>query len=178
MRAGAPTLTRSRALRGAAAVVVAVGYLAALSATSIGNGWRLVPHLALEHGATVEAPRVLEDESGPVVLTTLRAVHRHGGHAHTHSLEGATSRTARHLEDAHSDLEGDVHEHDGVAHSHRAPPDETALVTTVALDKHRPAGSAAVPGPAVRDLSGFGEARETLGTQTTDVETPPPIRRG
>ena len=192
MRPAAPTSRLSlRVLRGAAAVVVAVGYLAALNATAIGHGWRLAPHLALEHGPAVAAPGVLEDadlEGGPgVVLTTLRDVHRHGGHAHTHGpahadLEDASpSRTHTHsapLSRTRRDLEGDLHEHDGVLHSHRAPPPEPDVVVTLTLDKHRPAQGAAVPTPSARPSLGALEVGEAFATRGTDVETPPPVARG
>ncbi len=177
--------SRSRVLRGTVAVVVALGYFAALGATSMGHGWQVLTHLALEHGQPIlEAPRVIEDVTvGAVVLTTLRApTHHHGGHAHSHG---------RDLEDAHGlgafpasrpeqvethDLE-DIHEHDGTLHSHQEPA-EPAVTLTVSLDKHRLPTTltlAAFSAPRLADLEVGVERLESIDRP---VETPPPIRRG
>ncbi|MGB3541350.1 hypothetical protein [Rubrivirga sp.] len=190
MRTAAPTLHSSlRALRGVAAVVVAVGYLAALNATAIGHGWRLVPHLALEHGSAIAAPGVLEsrqtgaaDETGAVILTTLRNTHRHGGHVHSHGPHSSeadtlpTSRThARSTSESGVALEGDFHEHDGMVHSHGPPPAEETAVAVVSLDKHRPSSSATVPAAPTSALHSVLEVGEGFTTRGRDVETPPPI---
>ncbi|WP_420455836.1 hypothetical protein [Rubrivirga sp.] len=183
------TVTRqTRALRGALAVAVLAGYLAAWGGTSAGHGWRLAPHLALDHArpAVPAAPHVLGDTApGLGVLPTLRpdAGHTHGGRAHSHGHGEAHG----HAPDPDvfpagrpvlADDTGGLHEHDGVLHSHREPPPEPAVLVTVAVDKHRLPATPVVPAPPPPTVADLGDGTVALESIGSSVETPPPIRRG
>ncbi len=186
---------RARALRGALAVAVLVGYLAAWGGTAAGHGWRLAPHLALEHARppAPAAPHVVGDVApGAHVLPTLRPEerHTHGGrsHGHKHGEERHERDEAQGLAPAPdvfpagqtvlAEANGGLHEHDGVTHSHDEPPSVPAVLVTVSLDKHRLPATSAVPAPPALAVAAFGDDAEALESIDLSVETPPPIRRG
>ena len=184
----APDTSRlARALRVALVVAVLAGYLAALGGTASGQGWKLASHLARDHASpTLAAPILHEEGSGDHTLTTLTAGerHTHGGRAHTHGLAEAGHGSLADLfsehrqPDSHQPGASGVHEHDGVLHSHDAPPPEPTAVVTVSLDKHRLPGTPAVPAPPAPGLADREAGLEPPRSVDRSVETPPPIWRG
>ena len=175
-----------------AVACVLAGYLAALAATPTGHGLRLAGHVATAHHGTAAPPLASAPGGAGRVLPTLRDVHRHragAAHEHGHGAHGdhgpSVHRSARPVlahtapPAAGSGWGGaDVHEHDGVLHSHGTPAPEPAVVVTVSLDKHRLPEAPPVPGPppptaAPPVLGGVGPAWVDLS-----VETPPPLGRG
>lgn len=178
-----------RALRGALAVAVLAGYLAALGGTAAGHGWKLVSHLALHHAGPMPVAPTLysaDGQKGGRALTTLRptAPHTHGGVTHAHGQEHtgheplSTLFSGRHTAQPEAAGDPGLHRHDGVLHSHEAPPPEPAVVVTVSLDKHRLPAAAAVPAPLAVTLADLGEGIGAPESVDPSVETPPPIGRG
>lgn len=186
-RRPASTSRLARALRAGGGALVVAGYLAALGATTTaGQGLRLLPHLALDHTQSAPSrPGLVEDERGDhPVLTTLREreTHRHGRAAHTHEhdggLEAPPDLFPEHGAIRTEGRDDGLHEHDGVFHSHDAPPPEPAVVLVVSLDQHHVPTAPAVPAPEVWGLDGGLEAHGSLHSVDLSVETPPPIGRG
>ena len=179
----APTSRTVRALRGGLVALVLAGYLAALGTTASGAGLKLIPHLALHHAPTaLVAPQLVGDVEGDRdVLMTLRpGAHHHDGHAH-HGHDGHRAaphapRTVRVM--ATSPEARGVHTHDGVLHSHNAPPREARVWTTVSLDRHRLPAAHAVPVPPVSPHAVVGVPDRAPPSVIRLVETPPPIGRG
>ena len=165
------------------------GYLAAWGGTAAGHGWRLAPHIALEHAGVPTLPDVVAGGQAHRVLPTLRPTgthahgghkHTHGGHAHSHESEFARPAggafPAGRAAQAHDDHP--LHEHDGVFHSHDAPTPAPAVAATVALDKHRLPTTPDVPAPPASTLADLGDGAGPPESIDSSVETPPPIRRG
>lgn len=177
-------------------MLVLAGYLAALAATPTGQGLGLLGHLAAEHGpAPLAAPALVvgTEAAGPAVLPTLREVHRHGdGPVHSHDDPGDAARhrhrpapvlvlaTPPAQREARAGWLGgaDLHEHDGVVHSHAPAPPEPAVVQAVSLDKHRLPEAARVPAPPTSTAAAAGRGGVGLSSVSLSVETPPPIGRG
>ena len=172
----APTSRAGRALRGAVVAFVLVGYVLVLGTTASGEGLKLIPHLAQEHAPTaLHAPHLVGDVEGERgVLRTLRPeAPTHDDHAHEAALAPRTVRVLA------TPLEAlGLHTHDGRLHRHDAPPDESRVIVTVSLDKHRLPATPAVPAPVVSAHAPSAGPALALSSVDLSVETPPPIRRG
>ncbi len=169
----------------------AVGYTAALGGTPAGQGWQLMPHVALAHGAS--APALVDVLPGEVVLTTLRGprshgheesgghgahsrgAHSHGSVGHTHDAEPQRVRgPLRHpADDAQA---GEPHRHGDWVHDH-APPPPRPTAPTVVLDKHWLSPKVRMPSLPSSRVS-FARADEPAASRTLSVERPPPDGRG
>ena len=155
-------------------VCAAVGYVVALGGTSAGQGWQLVPHLALAH-AGPPPPALVVQPTYDVVLPTLRTdeTHAHGGH--THSAESHPyAAHSPHL-DTEADAPG-AHRHGDLVHDHRPPPPRREA-PVVALDKHHLPLVTTAPAPLVARVVVL-RVDETEASHSLPVETPPPVGRG
>ena len=174
------------------ALVVLAGYLLVLGGTSVGQGWRLLAHVASAHApASPASPEVYGEAPLGLAptMTTLRphrgdgSTHAHG-HPHTHGNRPGFREAVRaeagtprgfHDEGFH---DGGFHAHDGYTHTHDAPAPEPEVVLTVSLDKHRLPGAPPVPGPPPPGEADFGAHPEVPHTVAVPVETPPPLAHG
>ena len=162
----------ARALRVGAVVLVVAGYLAAFGTTPTGQGWSLLPHLALDPGLPLAAPTLVveQPQEGPA-LTTLRP-------EATDDPEDASEHVRATLPVIHAGLRGadGRRAHEGVLHAHDAPAPEPSVSPTLSLDKHRVPAPTAVPAPPA-SVAAVDEPPEAGASVDRTVETPPPIGR-
>lgn len=153
-----------------AVVLLVAGYLAAFGTTPTGQGWSLVPHLALDPGLPLAAPTlVVEAPQERPALPTLRSQSSGtaavGGAARLPvGRPGVRGADGRHL-------------HERALHAHGVPTPAPVEVPTLSLDKHRVPAPMTVPAPPA-SVAGYGERIEAETTEHRSVETPPPIGRG
>ena len=137
-----------------AAALALAGYGAVTGAPSAGHGFRLATHVAAEHREAVEALVFGAEHEEPY------------GPAHGQDEESEPAEPAA----------GDVHTHDGRAHSHREAPPPPAFLT-VALDKHCVPPRCAVPAPLPARGADAATPAEAHVPVVLPVEVRPPQRR-
>lgn len=166
-----------------------IGYVSVFSASPAGHGLRLLHHLAESHSGPSEShpgpsasstptKRVASDVRRKPDAGHMSAVHTHDGPPVAHG-HGAADPDAHpgHAPTARDEHEsgGEVHEHNGIAHTHRAPPPDPSVILMVSLDKHRLPDVLELPSPRPPHEVAPGSSSTSFLSAESSVETPPPI---